>query len=216
MSLLDISDEEERRTSRRRQNIVDAATELFLRNGYLGTNMDQVAELARVSKQTVYKHFSSKETLFIEIVTGLTNAGSDAVHNTAPRFLEGSDLAEYLLRYACRQLEVVLTPQLMQLRRMVIGEVGRFPELGKSLYEAGPKRAMVAFAETLADLASRGLLSIADPKTAAAHFNWLIMAGPLNEAMLLGDHAIPSRTRLRRYAEQGVRVFLAAYRPTNS
>jgi TetR/AcrR family transcriptional repressor of mexJK operon len=216
MSVLDISDEEERRTSRKRREIVDAATELFLRNGYLGTNMDQVAELARVSKQTVYKHFSSKERLFVEIVTGLTNAGSDAVHNTAPRFLEGSDLAEYFLRYACRQLEVVLTPQLMQLRRMVIGEVGRFPELGKSLYEAGPKRAMAAFAATLADLASRGLLSMEDPKIAAAHFNWLIMAGPLNEAMLLGDHAIPSRTRLRRYAEQGVRVFLAAYRPTNS
>lgn len=211
MSVLDISDEEERRTSRKRRAIADAATELFLRNGYLGTNMDQVAELARVSKQTVYQHFSNKKTLFIEIVTGLTNAGSDAVHNTAPRFLEGSDLAEYLLRYACRQLEVVLTPQLMQLRRMVIGEVGRFPELGKSLYEAGPKRAMAAFAETLADLASRGLLSIEDPKTAAADFNWLIMAGPLNEAMLLGDDAIPSRTRLRRYAEQGVRVFLAAY-----
>jgi len=212
VSAAEILDEKEGRTSRKRRAIVGAATELFLRNGYLGTNMDQVADLARVSKQTVYKHFSSKKTLFIEIVTNITNAGSDAVHSAAPRFIDGSDLAEYLLGYACRQLEVVLTPRLMQLRRMVIGEVGRFPELGRSLYEAGPKRAMAAFAATLSDLASRDLLSIEDPKMAAAHFNWLIMAAPLNEAMLLGDEALPSRTRLRRHAEQGVRVFLAAYR----
>lgn len=203
---------EEARTPRKRRAIIEAATELFLRNGYLGTNMDEVAALASVSKQTVYKHFASKETLFVDIVTGMTNAGSDAVHGAAPRFTTGTDVAEFLLAYACRQLEIVLTPRLMQLRRMVIGEVGRFPELGRSLYEAGPKRAMAVFAETLSDLAARGLLSVEDPKTAAAQFNWLIMAAPLNEAMLLGDDAIPSRQSLRKHAEKSIRVFLGAYR----
>src|SRR5215472_14803554 len=119
-------DQVERRSARKRRAIVEAATKLFLQSGYLGTNMDEVANLARVSKQTVYKQFSSKETLFIEIVTSMVNAGSNAV----PRFVDGADLHEYLCDYAYRQLRVVLTPPLMQLRRMVIGEVGRFPELG--------------------------------------------------------------------------------------
>ena len=98
-----------------------------------------------------------------------------------------------------------------QLRRLVIGEVTRFPELARVLYERGPARAMKMLANVFADLASRGLLAIDDPATAAEHFNWLIMSAPLNQAMLLGDDAIPSQAELRRNAEAGVRVFLAAY-----
>jgi TetR/AcrR family transcriptional regulator, mexJK operon transcriptional repressor len=38
------------------------------------------------------------------------------------------------------------------------------------------------------------------------------MGAPLNEAMLLGDAAIPDRDRLSRHAEEAVQLFLAAYR----
>jgi hypothetical protein len=99
----------------------------------------------------------------------------------------------------------------MQLRRLVIGEVSRFPELAKVLYERGPMRAMSALATTFERLAARGLLRIDDPSVAASHFNWLVMSAPLNQAMLLGDAAIPPQAELRRHAVQGVRVFLAAY-----
>jgi len=95
--------------------------------------MDEVAALAGVSKQTVYSYFSNKETLFIEIVTQMTSAGSDAVRNETGELEAGSDIAQYLRSYAYRQLRIVLTPRLMQLRRVVIGEVSRFPELGKCL-----------------------------------------------------------------------------------
>jgi TetR/AcrR family transcriptional regulator, mexJK operon transcriptional repressor len=198
----------------KRQAILDAATDLFLQNGYLGTNMDEIAVRAGVSKQTVYNHFSEKEALFIEIVTRMTNAGSDAVQNEGRGLEDGGDVAEYLRRYAYQQLKVVLTPRLMQLRRVVIGEVNRFPELGKYLYEGGPERAMAALAEIFSELGDRGLLTIDDPAAAASQFNWLIMSEPLNRVMLLGDDAIPTQSALRRHAEEGVRVFLAAYKRT--
>ena len=51
------------RSVRKRRTILEAATTLFLRNGYLGTSMDEIAALARVSKQTVYKHFADKKGL---------------------------------------------------------------------------------------------------------------------------------------------------------
>ena len=63
-----VGHEESNRSARKRQAILDAATDVFLRDGYLGTNMDEIAALSEVSKQTVYKHFASKEALFIEIV----------------------------------------------------------------------------------------------------------------------------------------------------
>jgi len=99
----------------------------------------------------------------------------------------------------------------MQLRRLVIGEAGRFPELGKALYEGGPRRAIEGLAATFERLAKRGLLTIDYPLTAASHFNWLVMGDPVNKAMLLGDRAIPGAAALRRHAAESVRVFIAAY-----
>lgn len=199
------------RTAQKRKAILEAATTIFLRDGYLAAGMDEIARLADVSKQTIYKQFTSKEALFLEIVSGLTNAGSDAVHGDIPDFAPGSDLHTYLEDYAYRQLRIVITPRLMQLRRMVIGEAGRFPELGKTLYESGPKRAMAAMAAMFRHLADRGLLRIDDPSVAASHFNWLVMSQPLNQAMLLGDAGIPEAEALRRHAAEAVHVFLAAY-----
>lgn len=199
------------RSARKRRAILDAATEVFLKNGYLGTNVDEIAALSGVSKQTVYKHFVSKEALFIEIVSAMTSEAGDTVHNQLPELDDSADLAAYLRTYAYRQLTVVLTPRLMQLRRLVIGEVSRFPELAKVLHERGPGRAVTALATTFDRLADRGLLAVDDPLVAASHFNWLVMADPVNRAMLLGDEAIPTEAVLRQHAAEGVRVFLAAY-----
>ena len=202
--------EQQGRSAQKRRAILDAATEVFLRKGYLATNMDEIAALAAVSKQTVYKNFPGKETLFVEIVSNVTNRASDRVHEM-PDLAEGEDVAEYLRRYAYRQLTVVLTPRVMQLRRLVIGEVGRFPELARALFDGRPRRAMAAMAVLFERLADRGLLAIDDPAVAASQFNWLIMGEPLNRAMLLGDDAIPKPAELRRHAAAGVRVFLASY-----
>ncbi len=54
-------EEDDRQSTRKRKAIVGAATTTFLHKGYLGTSMDEIAALAGVSKQTVYKHFADKE-----------------------------------------------------------------------------------------------------------------------------------------------------------
>lgn len=203
-------------SERKRNAILDAAMQVFLRSGYLGANMDEIATLAEVSKQTVYKQFSNKEALFVEIVTSMTDAASDAVHKDMPVLEDGGDLAKYLQAYAVRQLTIVLTPRLMQLRRLVIGEVSRFPELARVLYERGPQRAIAAFAKVIEHLSARGLLTVNDPAVAATQFNWLVMSEPLNRAMLLGDEAIPKQAEMRRHATACVRVFLAAYAARSS
>ena len=154
--------------------------------------MDEVAQRADVSKQTVYAQFASKEALFVAMVGAMTSAAAGQVNNevgVVPR--DGKEVAGYLRAYAERQLMVVLTPRLMQLRRLVIGEAGRFPQLGRAVYEGGPMRAIGAVASALKNLADRGLLAIDDPVMAASHFNWLVMGDPVNRAMLLGDDAIP-------------------------
>jgi len=199
------------RSERKHRAILEAAQEMFLAGGYLGTNMDELAARSRVSKQTVYKHFGSKEALFIELVTSMTDAAGDRVHYEVADPVEVDDLAAYLESYADRQLEIVMTPQLLQLRRLVIGEVARFPELAEALYEHGPKRAIGTLAAVFERLTKGGLLRVDDAIAAAAQFNWLVMGEPVNRAMLLGDIAIPTAAERRAQVRAAVRVFLAAY-----
>lgn len=203
--------EDERRSVRKRRAILDAATSVFLANGYLGTSMDEIASVARVSKQTVYKHFVDKESLFVEIVTATVDEISDPVHEEVVRVADTGDVEADLRDLAQRQLKRVMQPHLLRLRRLVIGEASRFPELGSTFYERGVDRTVAALATTFERLAARGLLQIHDPAVAAAQFNWLIMSAPINRAMLLGDDEPPAPEELQRHADNGVRTFLAAY-----
>src|SRR5919201_1902148 len=171
------------RSARKRAAILDAATTLFLRHGYLGTSMDEVAALAGVSKQTVYKHFADKESLFSEIVTTTVGEVSDPNYEDVLTLGESGDVEADLRALARRQLERVMQPKLLALRRLAIGEAGRFPELGRLFHEQGPGRTIAALADVFERLAARGALQLDDPALAAAHFNWLVMSIPLNEAM---------------------------------
>lgn len=202
-----------RPTTRKRAAILAAAEQLFLTHGYLGTSMDELAELSQVSKQTIYTNFGSKELLFVELVSSMTVNAGDGIDDLDVETVVDGEVASYLENYAVNQLSIVLTPRLLKLRRLVIGEVGRFPALAQALYEGGPQRAIRSLSRALESLARRELLSLDDAVEAATTFNWLIMGAPVNEAMLLGDAAIPSAEALRAHAGNSTRVFLAAYGP---
>ena len=203
--------QEETRSVRKRGAIVEAATTLFLHNGYRGTSMDEIAARAAVSKQTVYKHFADKERLFSEIVTGTVSEISDPVHEEVLELEDSGDVEADLRGLARELLHMVMQPRILQLRRLVIGEAGRFPQLGRAFYEQGPGRTIAALATAFEQLAERGVLQLDDPRLAAAHFNWLVMSIPLNRAMFLGEDRPPARAELDRYADAGVRAFLSAY-----
>jgi TetR/AcrR family transcriptional repressor of mexJK operon len=190
---------------------MDAATTMFLRHGYPGTSMDEIAARAGVSKQTVYKHFADKERLFVEIVVATVDEASDPVHDGIVQLQDSTDLEADLRAVARHQLAIVMQPRLLQLRRLVIAEARRFPELGRAFYEAGAARTVDTLAATFGRLAERGLLQLDDPWLAATHFNWLIMSAPMNQAMLLGRVGPLDPADLNRYADGGVRAFLAAY-----
>jgi AcrR family transcriptional regulator len=202
------------RSGRKRSAILDAAEKVFLAKGYLGTSMDEVAARSGVSKQTVYAHFGSKETLFVALVSAMTTTAGDEVHpSDASAAAAADDPGPYLQDYAERQMAVVLTPKLLALRRLVIGEVARFPDLARALYDSGPARAIESLAASIQTFADRGLLAVPDATEAATTFNWLVMGGPLNEVMLLGDAVRLNRADQRRHAAECVRIFLAAYPP---
>ncbi len=195
----------------KRRAVLAAAEEAFLGGGYAWVTMDEIAERSGVAKQTVYAHFGSKESLFVDLVTSMTREAGDAVYDESLAFDDLEGLRAELERTLGRQLDIVLTPRLLQLRRLVIGEVARFPELARALAEHGPHRAIAALTTLLKTAHRDGLIATADPRAAASQLNWLVMGEPVNDAMLLGDGAVPSTRRRRTHVRRAVATFLAAH-----
>jgi TetR/AcrR family transcriptional regulator, mexJK operon transcriptional repressor len=199
------------RSARKRQAILYAARDLFLQKGYAGASMDEVAGLAEVSKVTIYKHFSDKHTLFVAVVTDAIDDAKAGSQNLVDKLGTSTDIEIDLRDFARRHVELVTQPHLVQMRRMIIAEAHRFPDLARAWHRIGPERGHATLASQIDKLVSRGQLQVADSLLAAQLLNYLILSVPLNEAMFTGRDKPYSRRYLNRYADEAVRIFLAAY-----
>jgi TetR/AcrR family transcriptional repressor of mexJK operon len=188
--------------------ITDAATRLFLAKGYLGTSMDEIAAQAGVSKQTIYKHFADKERLFTGLIVGTTQRAAEFIESIVPRLQNTNDIRKDLRDIALRYVATVFSPQVLKLRRLVVMESTRFPELARTYYEQAPQRTVEALTAAFQKLAERGILRLRDPKTAAMHFAGMVVMMPLDKTMFGGTF---TAAELKRFAEAGVRAFLSAY-----
>jgi TetR/AcrR family transcriptional repressor of mexJK operon len=199
------------RSARKRLTILSAGRDLFLSNGYQGTSVDQIAASAEVSKQTVYKHFGDKHELLLAIV-------DNALASTVTPFLERiraladtADLESDLTKLAADYLRAVLQEPVVQLRRLVVGEANRVPELAQLYYEQAPARTLAAFADCFAVLHDRGLLHAPEPALAAEHFAFLIVGRAIDQALFTGGPQVLADLDVDRNVRAGVTVFLTAY-----
>ena len=90
--------------------ILEAATTLFLRNGYLGTSVDDIAALAHVSKQTVYTHFADKEQLFAELTRGNIARFDTFIESVTAGLGDTQALESDLRAVARRRVRAVVLP----------------------------------------------------------------------------------------------------------
>jgi TetR/AcrR family transcriptional repressor of mexJK operon len=204
------------RSARKRRDIIEAATALFLRNGYQGTSMDEIAAQAGVSKQTVYKNFADKEELFRAIVEGVAGNSDRVVSDlgaafTATEVRTADDLAALLASVGRRFLDSVLRSEVLSLRRLVIAEADRFPDLARAYYERAQSRGIETVAGALRTHADAGLIAMDDPRLAAAHFAYLALAIAQDRALFTPTD-LPGDAERDRLSREAARVFVAAYR----
>ncbi|TCK24969.1 TetR/AcrR family transcriptional regulator [Pseudonocardia endophytica] len=211
--LVRISAREPEEPGGKRAAIVRAATTLFLRGGFQATSTEQIATAAAVSKQTVYNQFGDKKALFEQIVLGVT-ATAEAFTVDLVETLEGvetaADLEPTLRSLARRYLSAVISPDVMALRRLVISEAARFPDLAAGYHDRAPARVLDAIAGQFARLGERGFLDVPDPATAASDFAFLLVGRPLDEGMFrpAGEVLVD----VDAAADHAVDVVLAVYR----
>lgn len=175
--------------------------------------MDEVAAAAQVSKQTIYTHFANKEELFTDLVLGNVERVEEFVGSMAGAVGEAPSLEAGLDQLARRYVRLVIQPEVLQLRRLVLGEAGRFPHLAGTYFERVPGRVLGALTSLFADLAGRGRLQIKDPSMAAEHFAWLVLGGSLDRGMFYPIEEATADLDLDRAADAATDVFMAAYGP---
>lgn len=200
-------------TAAKHQAIMDAATTLFLDRGYDRTSMDEVAALAAVGKQTVYKHFADKQTLFAEIVLATTGQVDATMTVVAEDLADSTDVGRGLTAFARHLLAALMEPRLIRLRRLIIASAPRFPELGRTWYEQGFERVLATLARRLSELTDRGALHLEDPVRSAEQFVGMLLWIPLNKAMFTGDDVPFTRSELDRMADAAAEMFLLAHLP---
>ncbi|SEH60038.1 DNA-binding transcriptional regulator, AcrR family [Mycolicibacterium rutilum] len=200
------------RSARKRATILEAGRTLFLRSGYQGTSMDQVAAMAEVSKQTVYKHFGDKQELLRAIVDDAVAGTVAPIVGRIAALADTDDLEPDLTALGSDYLRAVLQPPVVQLRRLIVAEANRLPELARQYHQQAPARTLAAWAEALGKLHDRGLLRVPDPDVAADQLAFLIVGRWIDQALFYGGPDVLADLDVERTVRAAVSVFLAAYR----
>ena len=189
----------------RERRILDAALKVFSETGYSGATMDAVAIEAGLSKPTLYQYFASKEALFSGMMLGERDQMLEFFQHPS-----GKGIAADLYGFAWDYADTVMRPDLLSLARLIIGEVQRFPEIGRAYQESGPDRLLRGIMDYLEGRRAAGELAFEDAELAAQDLWGLILSAPRTQALYMPDH-LPSRAEVARYLNNGLRVFLKAY-----
>lgn len=190
-----------RNTDALRSQILDAASELFLRDGYANTSVDAVIARVGGSKRAIYSHFGGKEDLFAAMIADLSEQALVAIE---PEERAGDDVRHELIRAARAIMGILMDPRTIALYRVVIAESGRMPGLAETFLQSGPGRATESLARLLRHYSRAGLVDVANPREAAEHFIGMLRDESHLEVVLgvrkpLGERA--QRARVERVVD---------------
>lgn len=185
-----------------RDRIRAAALGEFCERGY-GACVDDIARRAGVVKQTLYHHYGSKDALFREALIGLAEELFVELESS------NGSLREDLLRFAESFRAKTLSEQGVALTRMIIAESPRFPELSRTVFEAGDL-ASRSLARRLQQAMARGELR-EDDAVFAAEMLLGLLGGKERDRLLFG--MAPDTAGQRGRIERIVDCFLQAFAP---
>lgn len=152
--------------------IMDAAFKIFLRHGFAGTSMDKVAQIANVSKATLYNHFVDKNKLFEEVMVWHCQnlIASSQLSSSQKR----ETLRDKLKSFAHSLVSALLDERSLSFMRVIIFETGQFPELGKAIWKNNRLPLLDEFSSFLQAEQQKGRLVIKNMSVATRQFFGLI------------------------------------------
>jgi AcrR family transcriptional regulator len=169
-SLVRVLDESRLKPKAKEQEVLDVATEYFLQHGYRGASINAMARSSGISKESIYRYFSSKQQLFEAVIGRELIEYRRSLHRLDAT-LRSMDLRSALIMVAETILAIITTDRTQALRRLIFDEATRSPEVGQHYYKIGPGQAYTVLENVLETHAHQ---SDFDIPTLARHFTALL------------------------------------------
>lgn len=194
------------RRGRKFGQVLAGARDIFLRDGFEGASVDDIARAAGVSKATLYSYFPDKRLLFMEVARAECLRAADE----AEALIDDDAAVADVLRLAGERIVAFAQSDFGQrMFRMCVAEADRFPALGAAFYDSGPKLIRERLTRYLAKAVERGELRIEDLDLAADQFAQLCKAN-LHDRAVFGQGVATPRD-VARVVGGAVEMFMARY-----
>ena len=190
------------------QTILDAARELFVELGFQATTLDKVAQRAKISKLSIYRHFENKEALFGAAMA----AGCQQLF--APEALaEGveASVEDQLTAVGSLLLRTLLRPDVRGVEAMVMADKTSQNALSKLHFEAGPAHVIGQIEALLRQLHAKALLNVPDPHRSARLFAALFKGSDLLMIARFDQGRAEDDNEIESYCRSAVAMFIAAH-----
>ena len=198
------------KSDQKAEALLGAAGERFPASGFQGTSMDEVAQRAGVSKQTVYSHFASKEALFQACIRAKV-AGYGFDETTE---VDETDLRAALSTLTRRFVDLLFDPEVIAMHRLVMGESASQPRIAELFFDSGPRRTQDTVTAFLQAQAAKGRLQIDQGRLHYAAMQWLNTAVGMYQLQLwLGLRASVAQDELETHLRRVVDDFCACITP---
>ncbi|MEZ5798529.1 MAG: TetR/AcrR family transcriptional regulator [Paracoccaceae bacterium] len=195
------------RKGRKYDQVLDGARRVFMRDGFDGASVDDIAREAEVSKATLYSYFPDKRLLFTEICTSECQRQTDE----AEAAMDYNAPAEDQLRFAATRIAGFLMSDFgRNMFRLVVAEGGRFPDLARAFYVNGPKRIHDRLVHHMRHMTEKGALRIEDFDLAADQFAQLCKAH-IHEKLIFGLAEEIRPQDVEKSVRGAVEMFMARY-----
>ena len=120
------------RSAQKYHAIVEAAEQVFIEQGFQKTSMDNIAQVAKVSKRTVYNHFDNKNELFQHI---LKSCCDELYVSTELTYQADQPLHDQLLKMLDKQWDILTSDRIVKISRIVIAEYVTTPKFIQQFIE---------------------------------------------------------------------------------
>lgn len=195
------------RKGRKVDQVLEGARAIFMRDGFEGASVDDIARAAGVSKATMYAYFPDKRLLFMEVAKG--ECCRQAAE--AEALVDDATSPEVALTIAATKMVEFFTSDFgMKMFRMCVAESDRFPELGREFYESGPALARAVLVDFIRERVERGQMACDDFELAADQFAELCKAD-LFHRLVFGIRPGITDADRQRVIRGAVETFLARY-----
>ena len=194
----------------KREQILKGAGTIFLADGYEGASMSRIAQMAGVSKGTLYNHFDGKASLFsafFEEQARCHMASIEALSHGSEQSLRVT-----LIRFADMTVHLLISPMALGLHRIIVSEVEKFPHLADTFWRYGFGRTLSNLTEYLARSVALGELEIADPSLSAEQFMLMCQARIIQHRRF-GLPVDDSDAAIAEFAAFTADSFLKIYKP---